>query len=204
MRLSRKAAALGAAVAFALAACSSSGSGGSAAPSVAVGGPGGTLTPVKFQLQWVAQSQFAGYYAALDEGFYEARCLDVTILEGAVDIVPQQVLASGGAEFGIAWVPKALVSREAGADIVNIAQVFQRSGTLMVSWKDSGITSPEDWAGKKVGNWGFGNEYEIFAALAEEGLDPSTDVTLVGQQFDMVALLDGTIDAATKRVAWSA
>ena len=98
------------------------------------GGEGGGTTapaeectepdPVRLQLQWFAQSQFAGYYVALDNGFYEAQCLDVEILEGAVEIVPQQVLATGGAEFGIAWVPKALVSREGGADIVNIAQVF--------------------------------------------------------------------------------
>lgn len=152
-----------------------------------------SLDEVRLQLQWVAQSQFAGYYAALDEGLYEARCLDVTILEGAVDIVPQQVLASGGAEFGIAWVPKALVSRQAGADIVNIAQVFQRSGTLMVSWKDSGITSPEDWAGKTVGNWGFGNEYELTAAIE---LFDVQDVELVGQDFTMAALLNRELDSA--------
>ena len=110
---------------------------------------------VRLQLQWFAQSQFAGYYVAQDKGFYEDQCLDVTILEGAVEIVPQQVLATGGAEFGLAWVPKALVSREGGADIVNIAQVFERSGTLKVSWADSGITEPADWAGKKVGQLGL-------------------------------------------------
>ena len=82
------------------------------------------------QLQWVTQAQFAGYFAAIDQGFYEAQCLDVTILEGAVDIVPQTVLANGDADFALAWVPKALASREAGANIVDIAQVFQRSGTL--------------------------------------------------------------------------
>ncbi|HJR92544.1 MAG TPA: ABC transporter substrate-binding protein [Acidimicrobiia bacterium] len=174
-------------LATALAACGDdSGGGGSAEDCEQV-------DEVRLQLQWVAQSQFAGYYAALDEGLYADRCLDVTILEGAVDIVPQQVLASGGAEFGIAWVPKALVSREAGADIVNIAQVFQRSGTLMVSWKDSGITSPEDWAGKKVGNWGFGNEYELTAAI--EAFDVQ-DVELVAQDFTMAALLNREIDAA--------
>lgn len=164
------------------------------APATTTGGADcETLDEVRLQLQWVAQAQFAGYYAALDEGMYEARCLDVTILEGAVDIVPQQVLASGGAEFGIAWVPKALVSREAGADMVNIAQVFQRSGTLMVSWKDSGITSPEDWAGKRVGNWGFGNEYELTAAIEQYGVE---DVELVAQDFTMAALLNREIDVA--------
>ena len=89
-----------------------------------------TPDEVRVQLQWFAQAQFAGYYVALDNGFYEEECLDVEILEGGVDIVPQQVLATGGAEFGLAWVPKALVSREGGANIVNIAQVFERSGTL--------------------------------------------------------------------------
>ena len=94
---------------------------------------GGDATPINLQLQWFAQAQFAGYYAAVDQGFYEDEGLDVTILEGAVEIVPQQVVASGQAEFGLAWVPKALVSNEEDAGLVNIGQVFQRSGTLMVS-----------------------------------------------------------------------
>ena len=155
-----------------------------------------SLTPVKLQLQWFAQAQFAGYYAAVDQGFYADQCLNVSIVEGGVDIVPQQQLADGAVDFALAWVPKALASREAGANIVNIAQVFQRSGTLQVSFKDSGITSPADFAGKKIGNWGFGNEFEIFAALTKAGLDPAADVELVQQQFDMAALLAGDIDAA--------
>jgi NitT/TauT family transport system substrate-binding protein len=117
----------------------------------------------------------------------------LTILEGGVDIVPQQVLATGGAEFGLAWVPKALVSREAGANIVNIAQVFERSGTLEVSFKEAGITEPADWAGKKVGNWGFGNEFELTAAIAKFNV---SNVELIGQDFNMTALLQGDIDAA--------
>ena len=149
---------------------------------------------VRLQLQWVAQSQFAGYFAALDEGMYEDECLNVTILEGDVQIVPQTVLATGGAEFALAWVPKALVSREAGADIVNIAQVFERSGTLMVAFADSGIASVEDFAGKNVGNWGFGNEFELTAAIAEAGL--TDQVSLVAQDFTMNALLNGEIDVA--------
>lgn len=153
------------------------------------------LTPASLQLQWFAQAQFAGYYAAKDLGFYEAACLDVTILEGGVDIVPQTVLAQGGADFAISWVPKALASIEQGAGIVDVAQVFQRSGTLQVTWADSGITSVEQFAGKKIGNWGFGNEYEIFAALGQVGLDPASDVELVQQQFDMLALLNREIDA---------
>jgi NitT/TauT family transport system substrate-binding protein len=151
---------------------------------------------MSLQLQWFTQAQFAGYFAAIDQGYYENHCLDVTILEGGVDIVPQTQLANGDVDFALAWVPKALASREAGANIVNIAQIFQRSGTLQVSFADSGISSPADFAGKKIGNWGFGNEYEVFAALGAEGLDPASDVELVGQDFSMVALLEGDIDAA--------
>jgi NitT/TauT family transport system substrate-binding protein len=155
-----------------------------------------TPEPVSLQLQWFTQAQFAGYFAAQEKGFYEDMCLDVTIVEGGVEIVPQTQLANGDVDFALAWVPKALASREAGADITNIAQIYQRSGTLQVSFADKNITTPEDFAGKNIGNWGFGNEYEVFAAIGQAGLDPATDVTLVGQQFDMVALLDGSIDAA--------
>jgi NitT/TauT family transport system substrate-binding protein len=156
------------------------------------------LTPVRLQLQWVAQSQFAGYYAALAQGFYEDEGLDVSILEGAVEIVPQQVVAAGDAEFGIAWVPKMLASREQGADLVNIGQVFQRSGTVQVAWADSGIETVDDWAGKRVGTWGFGNEWEVFAALRKNGIDPDDpeQVTIVQQPFDMSLLLNREIDLA--------
>jgi NitT/TauT family transport system substrate-binding protein len=160
------------------------------------GDGGGDVTEVRLQLQWVTQSQFAGYFAAADQGYYEDEGLDVEILEGAVDIVPQQVLASGGAEFAIAWVPKALVTREEGADIVDIAQVFQRSGTLEVTWADSGLETIEDLAGQRVGTWGFGNEFELTAALSQAGIDPESGVEIVQQPFDMSLLLNDEVDAA--------
>ena len=180
---------------------------GTAAPGAA-GSSGGGLTvdvakckapsaaKVKLQLQWVTQSQFAGYYAAVDKGYFKDAGLDVTIVEGGVDIPPQKTLASGAVDFAISWVPKALAEREAGAKVTDIAQVFQRSGTLQVSFKDKNITSAKDFKGKKIGNWGFGNEYEIFAALSKQGLDPAKDVTLLAQNFDMNGLLTGEIDAA--------
>jgi NitT/TauT family transport system substrate-binding protein len=156
----------------------------------------GELKPVSLQLQWFTQAQFAGYFAALDQGFYEDVGLDVTILEGGVDIVPATQIDSGAADFAVSWVPRGLVPREEGANITNIAQVFQRSATLQVAFADSGITSAADLAGKNVGNWGFGNEFELLAGLRKNGLDPDSDVTLVQQQFDMLALLNGEIDAA--------
>ena len=181
----------GAAVVLLATAC-----GGGDSDSGGGGGQASGPTKVRLQLQWVTQAQFAGYFAAADQGYYKDEGLDVQILEGGVDIVPQTVLAQGQADYAIAWVPKALASREQGAQITDVGQVFARSGTLQVSFKDKGISSPSDLKGKKVGNWGFGNEYELFAGMTGAGLDPAKDVTLVQQQFDMQALLKGDIDAA--------
>jgi len=175
-----------------LAACGTADTPATPAP----GGSGGALTPIKLQLQWFFQAQFAGYIAAVDQGFYKEQGLDVQLLEGGVDIVPQTVLAQGKADYAIAWVPKALASREQGAGITDVGQIFARSGTYQVAWKSSGITKAADLKGKKVGNWGFGNEFELFAGMTKAGIDPGKDVTLVQQQFDMQALLKKEIDAA--------
>jgi NitT/TauT family transport system substrate-binding protein len=156
----------------------------------------GKLTKVKLQLQWFTQAQFAGYFAAVQQGFYKDAGLDVQILEGGTDIVPQTQLAQGHADYAIAWVPKALQSREQGAGITDVAQVFQRSGTLQVAFANKGISTAADLKGKKVGNWGFGNEFELFAGMGKAGINPGKDVTLAQQQFDMQALLKGDIDAA--------
>jgi len=180
--------------ALALAACGDD-EGGSSEPAPSSSGST-ELTPVKLQLQWFTQAQFAGYFAAVDQGFYKDAGLDVEILEGGTDIVPQTQLAQGRADYAIAWVPKALQSREQGAGITDVGQVFQRSGTLQVSFKDKAITTAADLDGKKVGNWGFGNEFELFAGMGKAGVDPGKDATLVQQQFDMQALLKGDIDAA--------
>ncbi|MCP2638002.1 ABC transporter substrate-binding protein [Microbacterium sp. HD4P20] len=159
------------------------------------GGDAGELTPVKLQLQWLPQAQFAGYFAAIDQGFFEEEGLEVEIIPSGGDIVPQDALANGDVDFAIAWVPKVLGSIEAGANLTDIAQIFQRSGTLQVSWADSGIDSVADFEGKTIGSWGFGNEWEIFAAMADEGLD-STTVQIITQDFNMNAFLQGDIDAA--------
>ena len=151
---------------------------------------------VTLQLQWFTQSQFAGYYAAVATGIYEDYGLNVEILEGGVEIVPASVLDSGAADFAVSWVPRGLVPREEGTNITNIAQVFQRSATLQVAFADSGISSVADLEGRTVGNWGFGNEFELLAGLRRNGLDPASDVQLVQQNFDMLALISGEIDAA--------
>jgi NitT/TauT family transport system substrate-binding protein len=156
---------------------------------------GGELTPVTLQLQWVAQAQFAGYYAAVDQGYYEEEGLDVTIAEGGADIVPQDVLASGDVDYAISWVPKVLGSIEQGANITNVAQIFERSATTQISFTDKNITSPADLAGKNVGSWGYGNEWELFAGMQQAGVEVG-DINLVQQAFDMNAFLAGDIDAA--------
>ncbi|MCU1419548.1 ABC transporter substrate-binding protein [Mycetocola sp.] len=155
----------------------------------------GGLTPVKLQLQWFAQAQFAGYYAALDQGYYEDEGLDVEILEGGADIVPQDVLAAGDADYAISWVPKVLGSIEQGANITNVAQIFERSATTQISFTDKNITEPADLAGKNVGSWGYGNEWELFAGMQKDGVGLD-DINLVQQAFDMNGFLAGDIDAA--------
>jgi NitT/TauT family transport system substrate-binding protein len=153
------------------------------------------LTPVKFQLQWVAQSQFAGYYAALDQGYYKDLGLDVSFLLGGPNINNVQVVATGGADIGTAWLPNMLQSREGGTDLVSIAQIFQRSGTRMASFKAANITTPATMAGKKIGSWLGGNEPELFAGLTKAGLDP-TKQNIIKQNFDMSGLLKGDLDVA--------
>jgi NitT/TauT family transport system substrate-binding protein len=185
-----RAAAAGLLLAGLLAGCGTADKGGTGATA-----SGGT-TAVKLQLQWFYQAQFAGYIAAVDKGYYAEQGLKVDLLEGGVDIVPQTVLAQGQADYAVAWVPKALASREQGAQITDVGQIFQRSGTYQVSFADSRITGPADLKGRKVGNWGFGNEFELFAGMTKAGLSPGKDVTLVQQQFDMQALLRKDIDAA--------
>jgi NitT/TauT family transport system substrate-binding protein len=156
------------------------------------------MTPVRLQLKWVTQAQFAGYYAALNEGYYEEMGLDVEILPGGPDIAPGQVVAAGGAEIGVEWMGAHLANREGGAGLVVIAQIFQRSGMREIAWADSEITTIEDLEGKKVGVWGFGNQFPLFAALVQAGLDPEdpNDVEIVNQPFDMNLLLNREVDAA--------
>ncbi|HEX7223872.1 MAG TPA: ABC transporter substrate-binding protein, partial [Candidatus Limnocylindrales bacterium] len=152
---------------------------------------------VRLQLQWTPQAQFAGYFAADSQGFYEAEGLTVEMVDGGPTIAPHTVgSAPDGPEFTISWVPKVLEAREQGSDLVNIAQVFQRSGTLSVTWKDSGIVDPCGFAGKKVGVWDFGNEFEVTAAAKQAGLEAGTDFEKIIQPFDMTLLLSRQIDVA--------
>ena len=152
---------------------------------------------VRLQLQWVTQAQFAGYYVALDKGYYDAEDLDVSILPGGPDIAPPQVLAGGGADAMLNWMPSALAARERGLPVVNIAQPFKSSGLMLTCWKDTGITSPADFKGKTIGVWFFGNEYPFLSWMSQEGI--STDggpdgVTVLRQGFNVDPLLQRQAD----------
>lgn len=152
------------------------------------------------QLQWVTQAQFAGYYVAKDKGYYEEENLEVEIRPGGPDIAPPQVLAGGGADVMLNWMPSALAAREKGVPVVNIAQPFKRSGLMLTCWKDTGITKPEEFRGHTIGSWFFGNEYPLLSWLSQLGIptDGSADgVTIQKIGFNVDPLLQKQADCIT-------
>ena len=149
------------------------------------------------QLQWVTQAQFAGYYVALDKGYYKDEGLDVTIKPGGPDISPPQVLAGGGADLMLNWMPSALAAREKGLPLVNIAQPFKSSGLQLTCRKETGIKSPEDFRGKTIGVWFFGNEYPFLSWMSQLGIPTDggdNGVTVLKQGFNVDPLLQKQAD----------
>ncbi len=152
------------------------------------------------QLKWVTQAQFAGYYVAKDKGFYKEENLDVEIKPGGPDIAPVQVLAGGGADVVLDWMPSALASREKGVALVNIAQPFKTSGMMLTCRKDSGISSPADFKGKTLGVWFFGNEYPFLSWMSQLGIatDGSADgVKVLKQGFNVDPILQKQADCVS-------
>ncbi|HHK74179.1 MAG TPA: ABC transporter substrate-binding protein [Rhizobiales bacterium] len=155
---------------------------------------------VTLQLKWVTQAQFAGYYVAKDKGFYDEVGLDVTIKPGGPDIAPPQVIAGGGADVVIDWMPSALASREKGVKLVNIAQPFKRSGMMLTCRKETGIRSPADFKGKTLGVWFFGNEYPFLSWMSKLGLGTKggkDGVTVLKQGFNVDPLLQKQADCVS-------
>jgi NitT/TauT family transport system substrate-binding protein len=157
------------------------------------------LTKVTLQLKWVTQAQFAGYYAAKAKGYYQQQGLDVTIKAGGPQITPEQVVASGSAQFGLDWLSSLMTSRDKGSNLVNIAQVFTRSGLTLISWKDTGVNTVAKMRGKTVANWLGGNEFEVFAALVKNGMDPvhQKGVKIFQEPFTMDFFLKRQVAAAS-------
>ncbi len=144
------------------------------------------------QLKWVTQAQFAGYFVANDKGFYSDEGLDVTIKPGGPDVAPQQVLVGGGADVIIDWMPSALATREKGSAVVNIAQIFKRSGMMLTCRNDSGIKSPSDFRGKTLGVWFYGNEYPFLSWMSQLGIPTtggSSGVKVLKQGFNVDPIL---------------
>lgn len=155
---------------------------------------------VTLQLKWVTQAQFAGYYVAQDKGFYEEEGLDVEIKPGGPDIAPAQVIAGGGADVVVDWMPSALASREKGVPLVNIAQPFKSSGMMLTCRKETGIESPEDFRGRTLGVWFFGNEYPFLNWMAKLGIptDGSDEgVEVLKQGFNVDPLLQKQADCVS-------
>ena len=153
---------------------------------------GASAQEVKLQLKWGTQAQFAGYYVAQAKGFYEAEGLNVTILPGAADIAPTQVIAGGGADVVVEWMPAALAAREKGLPLVNIAQPFASSGMMLTCLADTGIKEPKDFADKTLGVWFFGNEYPFLSWMSQLGLKTDGSpggVTVLKQGFNVDPLL---------------
>ena len=149
---------------------------------------------VTIQLKWVTQTQFAGYYVAQDKGFYKAEGLNVTIKPGGPDIGPMQVLAGGGADVAVDWMPSALAAREKGLPAVNIAQPFKSSGMMLTCRKDRGVNGVADLKGKNLGVWYFGNEYPFLSWMSKLGLSTdggSDGVTVFKQGWDILPLTQG-------------
>ena len=152
---------------------------------------------VNLQLKWVTQAQFAGYYVAAEQGFYEEEGLDVTIKPGGPDIAPPQVIAGGGADVIVDWMPSALASREKGVPLVNTAQPFKRSGMMLTCLKETGITGPEDFRGRTLGVWFFGNEYPFLSWMSQLGIPTEggeDGVTVLKQGFNVDPLLQKQAD----------
>ncbi|QWU16015.1 NitT/TauT family transport system substrate-binding protein [Paenibacillus sophorae] len=174
----------------------SASAGSSAAPEASTA-PAADPVPVKLQLKWVPQAQFAGYYVALSKGYYKDEGLDVQILPGGPDIVPEQQVAGGSADIGVDWVASLLTSQEQEMPLVQIAQIYQKSGLVLVSKKSANINSPADLKGKRVGNWMGGNEFELLALFDKYKLDSNKDIKFTKQGFTMDQFLGGELDAAS-------
>jgi NitT/TauT family transport system substrate-binding protein len=156
--------------------------------------------PVTIQLKWVAQAQFAGYFVAKDKGFYKAAGLDVTINPGGPDVAPPQVIAGGGADVVVDWMPSALASREKGVPLVNISQTFKHSGLELVCRKDTGIKTPQDFKGKTIGIWYGGNEYPFLNWMAKLGISTNggpNGVKVLKQGFNVDPILQHQADCVS-------
>ena len=143
-------------------------------------------------------AEFAGYAAAIDQGYFESAGLDVTLIEGGPDVAPEVAGAAGdGPEFTISWVPRILAARaEASTDLVDIGQFFHRSSTLTMAFREEDISTPADFKDKRVGVLRGGDRLEVTAAAAKAGVALPGDGQLVDLGTGVDPLLTGEVDVA--------
>jgi NitT/TauT family transport system substrate-binding protein len=162
--------------------------------------PAQAAEKVTLQLKWVAQAQFAGYFVAKEKGYYKDADLDVTINPGGPDIAPEQVIAGGGADVIIDWMPGALAAREKGVALVNVSQPFKKSGLELTCRSETGIKKPADLKGKTLGVWFSGNEYPFLSWMSKLGFKTdgsAAGVKVLKQGFNVDPLLQKQADCVS-------
>lgn len=151
------------------------------------------LKKASFRPQWVPQAQFAGYYVALIKGFYKEAGIDLEIRPGGPGISTLNNIASGKDTFGTEWLMSGIVVASKGAPIVNIAQMFQTSGLMLVSSKKSGITDPKQMDGRTVGVWPSLFSIPPTLLFKKFKIQPK----LVSQRFSIDEFIAGQLDVAS-------
>jgi NitT/TauT family transport system substrate-binding protein len=165
----------------------------------ALGRDGRPLKPVRFMLQWFPQAEFAGPYLALDKGIYKKYGIDLTIVPGGANLSSVDGLASGRVDFAEMWLSTAIQQRAHGLRLVNVAQVIQRSALMFVAKKSSGIATPRDMEGKKVGLWRGDFQLQPLAFIKKYNLKVKTVVQPFSTDYIDMFLL-GAMDVATAMV----
>jgi NitT/TauT family transport system substrate-binding protein len=152
-----------------------------------------TLQKASFIPLWSPQAQFAGYYTALDKGIYRKHGIDLNIMSGGPNSPTFEYLRNGKADFAVLWLTAAIQERAGGVKLINLAQVIQQSSMMMVAKKSSGITSPADMNGRKVGLWGGPLAIPPHAFFRKYGVQ----VREIPQSYTVNLFLRGGIDVAS-------
>ncbi len=148
---------------------------------------------IHLQLRWHHQFQFAGYYAALEKGYYKNAGLDVIIHNGTPEKMPVKEVLRGHAQYGVAN-SELLLERLRGAPLVALAAIFQHSPSVLLARKDAEILSPDDLIGKKVMMIGRSVDADFIAMFSNENLDIK-DIHIIPSSFQIQDLIDGKVDA---------
>lgn len=154
----------------------------------------GEIENISIRLKWLNQAQFAGFYYADKAGYYKGKGLDVTLNAGGVDFPAVQIVAGGSDHFGVTGADQVLLAREKGIPIVALAVIYRKSPFVLFSLKESGIDTPQELVGKKVGVKLGGNEELTYRALLKNAGVDSKQLEEIPVKFDITPLLTKQID----------